>query len=152
MDYLESLADLPIVHATTGQRFLNFVIDNLLMRFGLGYFTGMLIGISIAAISPEFLNQSADMTNRWGFILLSLIAGYLNYLIYYTICEKLFNGYTLGKLITGTRAIRTDGNELTFKDSLYRSLCRLVPFEVFSGFGGYPWHDKWTDTIVIKSR
>jgi uncharacterized RDD family membrane protein YckC len=37
----------------------------------------------------------------------------VNYLVYYTLCEKLFRGQTLGKLITGTRAIRTDGEKLT---------------------------------------
>ena len=73
----------------------------------------------------------------------------VNYLVYYTLCEKLFRGQTLGKLITGTKSLRTDGEELTFKDALLRSLCRLVPFEVFSGFG-VPWHDSWTNTMVVK--
>jgi uncharacterized RDD family membrane protein YckC len=65
--------------------------------------------------------------------------------------KKLFRGQTLGKLFTGTRAIRTDGEELTFKDALLRSLCRLIPFEVFSGFG-VPWHDSLTITMVVKKR
>ena len=30
--------------ATTGQRFLNFVIDNLLMNYGLSYVTGTAVG------------------------------------------------------------------------------------------------------------
>ncbi|MBK6634385.1 MAG: hypothetical protein IPG38_08770 [Chitinophagaceae bacterium] len=55
-------------------------------------------------------------------------------------------------MVTGTRAIRQDGNELTFKDALLRSLCRLVPFEVFSGFNILTWHDSWTETMVIKAR
>ena len=66
--------------------------------------------------------------------------------------EKLFKGYTVGKLITGTRAIREDGKELTFKNAILRSLSRMVPFEPFSAFGGSPWHDRWTKTRVIKSR
>jgi uncharacterized RDD family membrane protein YckC len=69
--------------------------------------------------------------------------------VYYSLCEKLFRGQTLGKLITATCALRTDGEELTFKDALLRSLCRLVPLEVFSGFG-VPWHDAWTNTMVVK--
>jgi len=67
------------------------------------------------------------------------------------VCEKAFKGRTLGKVISGTRAIRNDGGELTLKDALLRSLSRLVPFEVFSGFGT-PWHDSWTNTQVIKAR
>jgi uncharacterized RDD family membrane protein YckC len=64
----------------------------------------------------------------------------------------LFRGYTLGKFITGTRAIRDDDDELTFKDALLRSLCRIVPLEVFSALAGFPWHDRWTKTKVVKTR
>ncbi len=59
----------------------------------------------------------------------------LNYLLYYTVCEKAFKGYTLGKLVSGTRAIRDDGGELTLKDAFLRSASRLVPLEFLSGFG-----------------
>jgi uncharacterized RDD family membrane protein YckC len=61
-------------------------------------------------------------------------------------------GKTLGKLITGTRALKMDGGNLTWKVAFMRSLCRIVPFEAFSAFGGNPWHDRWTDTIVVKER
>jgi len=154
VDYLASLEDpiFQIVEASTGQRFLNFLVDNILMRFGMSFLTGILIGLIIGVISPEFLNESLARQNMGGYFLVLFLVGYLNYIIYYTLCEKLFKGYTLGKIITGTRAIRTNGAELTFKDSLLRSLCRLVPFEPLSAFGGHPWHDRWTNTIVVKSR
>ena len=32
------------VYASQGRRFLNWLIDNLLMRFGLSYLSGMVIG------------------------------------------------------------------------------------------------------------
>ena len=137
--------------ATTGQRFLNWLIDNLLMRFGLSIATGSIVGFILAYAAPDYIERLSFDPNSFDLILLGVIIGYFNYIVYYTFCEKLFRGYTLGKLITGTRAIRQDGNELTFKDALLRSLSRIVPFEVFSGFG-YPWHDQWTKTIVIKSR
>ncbi len=141
------------VYATQGQRFLNWLIDNLLMRFGLTYLTGMGVGLIIGIAKPDLLEDIANNGERSGLILMfAFIIVYLNYIIYYTICEKLFRGYTLGKFITGTRAIRQDGKELTFKDAILRSLSRLVPFEVFSGFNTLTWHDSWTDTMVIKSR
>ena len=141
-------------YATQGQRFLNWLIDNLLMRFGLSYLTGMAIGTLLAVAAPDFLNELAYSGDRMsgGILLLSLMVGYLNYIVYYTICEKLFKGYTLGKIITGTRAIRQDGGELTFRNALLRSLSRCVPFEIFSGFSTLTWHDSWTDTMVIKAR
>jgi uncharacterized RDD family membrane protein YckC len=142
------------VYASQGQRFLNWLIDNLLIRFGLAYLTGTAIGFLLALIAPDFIANIAynegEMSS--GLVILGLIIAYVNYVIYYTFCEQLFKGYTLGKIITGTRAIRQDGKELTFKNALLRSLSRCVPFEVFSGFSTLAWHDRWTDTMVIKSR
>jgi uncharacterized RDD family membrane protein YckC len=138
--------------ATSGQRFLNWLIDNLLMRFGLSYITGTAVGYIIGKFFPEYASHIVYDQNTIDLFVLAYAIGIFNYLIYYTICEKAFRGYTLGKLITGTRVIRDDGGELTFKDALLRSLSRLVPFEVLSGFGYSPWHDAWTKTTVIKAR
>jgi uncharacterized RDD family membrane protein YckC len=140
-------------HASVGQRFLNYLIDCLLMQYGLSFITGILIAKIMLAISPEtaynwFVERKDSIDILASFYLISIV----NFLIYYTICEKAFKGKTLGKLITGTKAIRGDGQELSFKNALLRSLSRIVPFEPFSAFGGYPWHDSWTGTMVIKTR
>ena len=144
------------VQASQGQRFFNLLIDVLFMRFLLSKATAYLLGYILAGLAPDFLEQVAYEIaldqKGWRFWLLAFMLGYLNYLIYYTFCEKAFKGYTLGKLITGTRAIRDDGKELTFKDAILRTLCRLIPFEAFSGFADRPWHDSLTKTSVIKSR
>lgn len=137
--------------ASSGQRFVNLLIDNLLMRFGLSYVTGTFVGYMIGRFFPDYAEHILDEKNTWDLFLLGYAVAIFNYLLYYTICEKAFRGYTLGKLVSGTRAIREDGKELTFKNALLRSLCRLVPFEVFSGFGK-PWHDSWTNTTVIQVR
>jgi uncharacterized RDD family membrane protein YckC len=138
--------------ASTGQRFLNFLIDNLLMRFGLSYLTGTAVGFFLGAVFPDYASKIVYDRTSLDFIILLYMVGILNYLIYYTFCEKVFKGYTLGKLITGTRAVSDDGTELTFKDAILRSLSRLVPFEAFSALGFQPWHDRWTKTTVIKTR
>jgi uncharacterized RDD family membrane protein YckC len=156
-DFLAAESDLLQIeysYATQGQRFLNFLIDNLLLRFGLSYVTGTAVGYLLGVIAPDFVLRIAmsESSINWDLILLSVLIGYVNYIIYYTICEKLFKGLTLGKLITGTRAIRQDGGELSFKDALLRSLVRCVPFEVFSGFNTLTWHDSWTKTMVVRTR
>lgn len=138
--------------ASTGQRFLNFLIDNLLMQFGIGYLTGTIVGYFLNNFFPELAYDFAMNSSQFNIFLLSYVISILNYILYYTFCEKLFKGYTLGKLITGTRAIREDGQELSFKDALLRSLSRIVPFEAFSALNGNPWHDTWTKTEVIKAR
>lgn len=142
--------------ASQGQRFLNLLIDGLFMRFVLSYATAYLFANIMSGVMPDFLNEVAyeiDTGNyTWRFWVLAFLLGRFNFLIYYFICEKAFRGYTLGKLITGTRAIRADGKELTFKDAILRTLCRIIPFEAFSGFGIRPWHDSLTKTTVVKVR
>lgn len=138
--------------ASTGQRFLNYLIDNLLMQYGLSYLTGTIVGYLLATLFPDFMRSLIESGSESGsMILLGYIIMIFNYIVYYTFCEKVFKGHTLGKLITGTRAIREDGEELTFKDAILRTLSRLVPFEPFTGFGT-PWHDSWTKTRVVKTR
>jgi uncharacterized RDD family membrane protein YckC len=138
-------------YASQGQRFVNWLIDNLLMSFGLSYLTGYVIALILLEVAPDLLYDIAygDKVSEF---LFTYIVSLFNYLLYYTLCEKLFKGYTLGKLISGTRAIRQDGGELSFKDAFLRSLSRLVPFEVFSGFSELTWHDQWTKTMVVKAR
>lgn len=138
--------------ATQGQRFLNWLIDNLLMRFGLSYLSGTVVGYGMAKLFPEYTMRVVYSEDRSDLLLIGFIIVIFNYLVYYSFCEKVFKGYTLGKAITGTRAIRDDGQELTFKDAFLRTLSRLVPFEVFSGFADRPWHDSWTKTSVVKVR
>ena len=146
------ISEIQLVPATTGQRFLNYLIDNLLLQYGLSILTGTAVGMLLALLFPDYMLGLSQSTDSFALLPLAYLVVIVNYLVYYTICEKAFKGYTLGKLITGTRAIREDGTELTFKDALLRSLSRMVPFEAFSAFGGYPWHDSWTKTRVIKSR
>jgi uncharacterized RDD family membrane protein YckC len=140
------------VTAPKGSRFVNFLIDNLFMNFALSYATEYFIFNILGKVAPDFLNSAASSEQSFDYILLLFFISYFNYILYYTICEKAFNGYTLGKIITGTKAVRIDGLPLTFKDALLRSLSRIVPFEAFSGLGDKPWHDSWTKTTVIKTR
>ena len=140
------------VAASRGQRFLNYLIDWALLQYGLAFLTATLVVKLLLAISPETAYQLfAEDSSTLNKLLAAYLIAIFNYLFYYTICEKAFRGYTLGKLVTGTRAIRLDGKELSFADALLRTLSRIVPFEPFSGFGT-PWHDTWTKTTVIKSR
>jgi uncharacterized RDD family membrane protein YckC len=139
--------------ASTGSRLLNYVIDNLFMRFVLTYATGYAVGYLLAILSPAFSSRLVyEEESGFLYIFLGLIIVYFNYIVYYTFCEFAFKGRTLGKLISGTKAIKHDGKALTFNDAMFRSLSRLVPFEAFSALWGEPWHDSWTKTVVVKAR
>ena len=78
----------------------------------------------------------------------------LLFVLYMFGTEALFKGKSLGKLITGTRAVNEDGSDISAKTALLRGLSRIVPFEAFSALGNpsYPWHDKWTNTYVIDEK
>jgi uncharacterized RDD family membrane protein YckC len=68
---------------------------------------------------------------------------------YFFFAEGLMNGKTIGKFVTKTTVVNDDGTPITMGTGVLRGLCRMVPFEAFSAFGGYPWHDKWTKTRVV---
>ena len=135
--------------ATQGQRFLNFLIDNVVIRIALAYVTGVAVGYLLTLLSPEFYYSLSYNKSR--LYLISVFIVLIDYILYYSLFEGIFKGRTVGKFITGTKAINENGMELTFKNAFLRSACRLIPCEAFSGFGT-PWHDSITNTMVIKAR
>ncbi|MGN7822817.1 RDD family protein [Chitinophaga varians] len=118
-------------HASKGQRFANLLID------------GIIVGVAqniIAAVLGIGIYES---------ILLSLVIN----LAYYTGMEGFAGGRTVGKMVTGTHVVSTNGQPLTTGRIMLRTVCRWVPFEPFSMlFGDAPWHDTWTDTAVVKGK
>ena len=125
------------------KRFANYIVDMIVLYV-------LLFGIAILIASADssfFTNESTGETNEPLIYLISILVMFS----YFTIMEKSTNGRTIGKFLTGTRAIRGDGKELTMKDAALRTLCRFVPFEPLSGFGT-PWHDSWTKTTVVNAR
>lgn len=136
------------VHASTGKRFLNFVIDTIAF-----YVIIILLVIPFAVLSPESFEPDAsgnDPFEGFGWNL----AGILFFFLYYALFEFVTGGRTLGKLLTGTKAVMTDGSKMDFSTTLKRNLIRMVPFEIFSYFGSpcQPWHDRWVDTMVMDIK
>lgn len=119
-------------------RFVNLLIDTIAF-----YIVVFVVIFIIALGTPEFLD-SLSFTIWLNIIALGL------FLLYFSVFEAFTNGRTLGKLITGTRAVKEDGTPIQFSDAFKRALSRMVPFEAFSGFAERPWHDSWTDTTVVK--
>jgi uncharacterized RDD family membrane protein YckC len=133
--------------AGSGKRFANFLIDRIsfyiIWRTLFKFFT-LPIAIALYKTSHDksVLTVEIYLMTSVGFVL------------FITACEAITKGKTLGKLITGTRAVTADGYLITPKTAFLRSISRLVPFEVFSALGdpSYPWHDRWTRTIVIVEK
>ncbi|WP_205513510.1 RDD family protein [Longitalea arenae] len=128
-----------------GIRFVNYLIDQIAIGVifnGLDY----VLGLSSNGNYSEDAIMQGNMAAVWLRLLFSLAVT----LTYYTIFEAATKGRTLGKILTNTTAITQDGTPFTFKHALLRTLCRFVPFEPFSAFGYMPWHDRWTNTVVVK--
>ena len=124
--------------ASTGQRFRTFLLDILFLN--------------VFAVAVGFMSAALGLLNVWlgisGFLLGAIVS-----LIYF-VGQEAVSGRTIGKLITGTTAVNEDGTKLTFGRALGRTLCRFIPFEAFSFFGGNGgprgWHDRIPKTKVIS--
>ena len=132
--------------ATTGQRFLNYVID-IIVFYLLMLLTGFIVGAAFASSISD-----GEVGGAIGFALVTYFLVFAIFFAYYTFLEG-SKGKTLGKMITKTKVIREDGEPMTFGKAFLRTLCRLVPFEFISAFLGQKmWHDQWTNTITIKDN
>lgn len=142
IDLLYDVEDeLRLEPASTGQRFINFIVDYII---AIGVYYGIIFLLAVIGAVDE---NSLLLTPFFNLLFSVVIMVFT-----YTLIEFLSKGKSLGKLITKTRAVKNNGSHLTFKDALLRSLIRFVPFEPFSGFGTYTWHDQWTDTMVSKEQ
>ena len=133
--------------ATPGQRFANYLIDLFVF-----YACAFIVGMVKAIVSAPSLDDYGEGIGRSRNFFMEYFISICMYLALYTLLEGLTKGRTLGKLITGTKVVKDDSAPITWWDAFLRSLSRLVPFEPFSAFGGYPWHDRWTGTRVVKFK
>ncbi|HRG07061.1 MAG TPA: RDD family protein [Cyclobacteriaceae bacterium] len=142
-----SAVNVTVHTASTGQRFLNYLIDTVVYYLLIIVFV-FVGGIAIALLAPDSLTDIDEESS--GFTLLSYVIAILIMVGYYTFMESVF-GRTIGKFITGTYVVTKDGKTPGTGTIFLRSLSRLVPFEAFSflGDGARGWHDTWTDTWVI---
>jgi uncharacterized RDD family membrane protein YckC len=142
-DILQDL-EVNLAQASTGKRLANYLIDLVVFYIFFFIFTFL-----VAFTNPETLNDLD--TESSGFGLVDRLITMVMYGLYMFLIELLFKGKSLGKLITGTRAVNEDGSALTLKGAFIRGISRSVPFDALSALGtpSYPWHDKWANTYVI---
>lgn len=129
------------------RRFFNWLIDKAVIW-------GLLV--LVVALYTVFVDDTLaswmETAPWWGDYAVTglLILGY------YTVMEGLF-GVTIGKLITGTRVVDEAGLPVSFPRALLRSLCRIIPFEIFSVLlsddaNPRGWHDSLPRTRVVMRR
>jgi uncharacterized RDD family membrane protein YckC len=134
--------------ASNRQRFVNVVIDYV-ARLGLTFVIGMIAAmIGVLTGNEEILIFFQNITR-----IQELTIGLVVLLIYYNVFE-IFFGTTIGKLFTKTVVVDIYGEKPNANAILIRSLCRLIPFEVFSFFGTpcIGWHDSLSKTYVVNKE
>jgi uncharacterized RDD family membrane protein YckC len=130
--------------ASTGIRLANYLIDIVVYYLAFIAFFAIVIMASQSDAIVYWIDDLPPLVDR----LISLII----YGIFMSLIEGFSKGRSLGKLITGTKAIRWDNQPFGWGDAFGRGFSRMVPFEPFSALWGSPWHDKWTDTRVVMMR
>lgn len=131
-------------------RFINYLVDFvfslLIMWFLLGVFAVLkyyILGVAIEETADELENMNP---------LIDRIFTLLAYAFIMFLTEFATKGRSLGKLITGTKVVKTDGSELTILDFRKRNFIRAVPFDQLSFLGSKGWHDNFADTAVVRKR
>lgn len=137
--------------ATKWQRFANYFIDKLIINFFFfllgvaGIFVDNIFGFDHFTIFFEKLAQIGKLAD---IILTSFV-----YFLYTLLMEYFTKGRTIGKYITGTKVLTTEGTTPTLQEFFIRNISRLVPFDALSFLGGgNGWHDNWSDTRVINIK
>ncbi len=138
--------------ATQGKRFLNLIIDNIIIQV-LSTMAGFVIGILYAVI--QIARTGAVAEDDGGQLqLVGFLVGLMVAVGYFVFTEALFQR-TLAKFITGTMVVNADGGRPSFGQIVGRSFARLIPFEAFSFLGSrnpVGWHDSMSGTRVISTR
>lgn len=136
--------------ATKWMRFFNILVDRIAFNcifLALGFLGGILDGIFGIYYFTKFFYKLAELGRVADIIITSAI-----FFFYIFLIEYFTKGRSLGKYITGTKVIMTDGKEPTISDYFMRNIIRLVPFDALSFFGENGWHDSWSDTRVINIK
>lgn len=127
----------------TGLRFVNFIVDTIVYATILFVVLEIIAGLNRIKIRQLFSPELVSIT------IITLLAICVH-VLYFTIIEASTSGRSVGKLVTGTKAIEVDGNPLSRRSAGLRSLCRLIPLEGMWALWDVPLHDKLTKTRVVR--
>lgn len=111
---------LEFSEAGLGSRSLAFIVD---LGVRLGIFWAVMVGLGLAApIAGETV------------VVVVMIASIFSVLLVYpVVCEALWNGKTVGKMLVGLRAVTIEGAPVRFRHAAIRSALGLVDFFASAG-------------------
>ncbi len=134
------------VYASTGARLVNYIVD---------FISFCVLSALLKFVYIWYSGLPMELPNPYLWLAILLPAGWVEWLLFGGYCgllEAMTGGRSIGKLVTGTVALKEDGSRIGNKEAMLRGLCRMIPFEPLSMLGGATWHDKLTKTLVAKMR
>ncbi|MFD0939950.1 RDD family protein [Pedobacter boryungensis] len=143
MEIQSSNINLEYCRANSGKRLANYLIDGtvyyIIIVF-ISFIIEMLIPYSVSEMNINRIEER--------------LVGLVLYGLVMFLIEAAFQGKSLGKLITGTKAVKNDGGTLNMKDAFIRNFIRAIPFNALSALGTpcRPWHDSLSNTIVVDEK
>lgn len=130
--------------ASAAKRFANYLIDRVAIYL-VWNFALYKANVALLTVIYEY-THSTELLYAFSYLITITF-----FVFILAVLESVTGGKTLGKYLTGTRAVNQNGSRITPKTAILRCLCRLVPFDIFSALGNpcFPWHDRWSKTFVI---
>ncbi len=129
--------------ASKGARFANYLID--LVAFYIVFFVANMIIMLISPAYREWITNSGDLVQR--------LLGIISYILFTFLVETFTGGRSLGKLITGTKVIMTDGQKPSVGNYFLRNIIRgIILVDQLSFLGENGFHDQWSNTRVINIK
>lgn len=143
---------LTIEPAGRWRRSFNLLIDSvcsMLLAILALFAYGMRLYLGWGDVTQEMLLEQSGFLRDYAF-------GIGAMLLYYIAMEGCF-GFTVGKLVTGTRVVNEQGSKPRWSQVVGRSLARFIPFEAFSVLFSNEnerrgWHDSLSKTYVVRRR
>jgi RDD family len=133
----EEIAFIPN-EASNWQRLLHLIIDAYVCLFLFSRFAHLLV--------PNILEKITSESNERNAIVLFLLAAQL---IYYPFFEYFLNA-TPAKLLTESRVTSNIGEVPRFGAILGRTFARYIPFSPLSFLFSTGWHDRLSNTVVVR--
>lgn len=124
------------VPASKGRRFGTFVVDYVVFV--------ALTFVFFAAVGFLFGDAGVRTVQSVPDFLLSILILSAYYLFFEALWAR-----TPGKLVFGTVVVSEAGSKPSLGQVAGRTLCRFIPFEVFSCLGERAWHDSIPKTRVV---
>lgn len=143
--HLLSEPEVELVPASLLKRLANYLVDIVIFSFFVSFL--IIFAKPVYPLADKLMaKQPIGFMDQ---LLVSFVYG-----LYMSVSEALLKGKSIGKFLTGTRAVDEAGYPVNSQTAFIRGLVRIIPFEQISAItlnfsAPFPWHDRWSRSLVV---